>query len=209
MRRLLDDPVVYFDDLDLDERQYLQAAVGPLTTWVMEAGLRLERRAEGWAAIDESEEATDVVFPQPHSIVKQAALLVLDRLVADRCQAPSASWVAAGRIQAEVATLLAAHPRWARTYQDDRGPALLAQHVLDLLIGLRLLRRERGGVRLLPAAARYRAGTVNAGPSRSGPPPSATRSRPRHESLDDQLPLLAADDDHSQHAASPQEASRS
>ena len=52
MRILLDDPVLYLDQLSAAERSYLQQTIGGITNWVTEAGMVLGRRAEGWAAID-------------------------------------------------------------------------------------------------------------------------------------------------------------
>src|SRR5262249_13093169 len=113
MRRLLDDPVVYLVDLSPDEQQYLQATIGAVSSWLADAGLRAERRLEGWAVIDESEESTDVLFPAANSVVHQAGLLLLDQLHADG----RPGWAAHPRVVTELATLLARHPRWARTYQ--------------------------------------------------------------------------------------------
>jgi uncharacterized protein (TIGR02678 family) len=152
MRRLLDDPVVHLADLGPDERQYLQATIAAVSSWLTEAGLHPERRLEGWAVIDESEQATDLVFPAAGSVVHQAALLLLDRLTIDG----QGGWFARGRVVAELADLLARHPRWARTYQGGGGVPLLADRVVDLLAAMDLVRPERGGVSVLPAAARYR-----------------------------------------------------
>lgn len=153
MRRLLDNAVVYHDELDPDERQYLQATIGPLSTWVEQAGLQLERRAEGWAAIDVTGESTDIAFPGPNSVVHQAALLLLDALTS---ATRTADWVPRIRVEHELALLLARHSGWARTYRTDTGLGLLTDQVITLLGAMCLVRAERGGVVLRPAAARYR-----------------------------------------------------
>jgi uncharacterized protein (TIGR02678 family) len=64
-RRLLDDPVVYYDDLDESERAYLTLQRGPLLRRLTEAtGLVAESRAEGIALIDPIGEATDLGMPE-------------------------------------------------------------------------------------------------------------------------------------------------
>lgn len=63
-RRLLDDPVVYFDDLHADAHAYLQNQRGPLAARLAEAtGLVAEQRAEGVALIDPDGELTDIALP--------------------------------------------------------------------------------------------------------------------------------------------------
>src|SRR6516162_3702981 len=64
-RRLLDDPVVYYDELDEDERAYLVAQRHAITRRIAEAsGLIPEMRAEGIAMVDPEDELTDVRMPE-------------------------------------------------------------------------------------------------------------------------------------------------
>jgi uncharacterized protein (TIGR02678 family) len=64
-RRLLDDPVVYYAELDEDERDYLvrqrQAITARIYTFT---GLVPELRAEGVAMVDPQDELTDVRMPE-------------------------------------------------------------------------------------------------------------------------------------------------
>lgn len=65
-RRLLDDPVVYIDNLDAYPvlRAYFQNQRGALAARLAEAtGLSAEQRAEGLALVDGSGELTDVAMP--------------------------------------------------------------------------------------------------------------------------------------------------
>ena len=63
-RRLLDDPVVYLDALDTDQRAYFVNQRGPMATRLCDAaGLTAEQRAEGLALVDEGGELTDVAMP--------------------------------------------------------------------------------------------------------------------------------------------------
>src|SRR5690606_24193659 len=64
-RRLLDDPVVYYEDLDDAERAYLVSQRAAITRRIEEAtGLVPELRAEGVAMVDPDDELTDVRMPE-------------------------------------------------------------------------------------------------------------------------------------------------
>jgi uncharacterized protein (TIGR02678 family) len=64
-RRLLDDPVLYYDELADDERAYLTAQRHAITRRIAEAtGLLPEMRAEGIAMVDPDDELTDVRMPE-------------------------------------------------------------------------------------------------------------------------------------------------
>ncbi len=63
-RRLLDDPVIYLDRLDVDQRAYFMNQRGTMATRLCDAtGLVAEQRAEGLALADEDGELTDVAMP--------------------------------------------------------------------------------------------------------------------------------------------------
>ena len=84
MRRLLDDPVIYYDQLNAAEREFLTSITGWAVRRLSDVGFEVERRAEGWLLVDPDSIATDVTFPagETGGNVKQAALLLLDALVA-------------------------------------------------------------------------------------------------------------------------------
>jgi uncharacterized protein (TIGR02678 family) len=64
-RRLLDDPVLYYDELADDERGYLTAQRHAIARRITEAtGLLPEMRAEGIAMVDPDDELTDVRMPE-------------------------------------------------------------------------------------------------------------------------------------------------
>ena len=64
-RRLLENPVVYYDELDEDERAYLLSQRHAITRRIEEAtGLIAEMRAEGIAMVDPEDELTDVRMPE-------------------------------------------------------------------------------------------------------------------------------------------------
>lgn len=64
-RRLLEDPVVYYDELDDTERAYLISQRRAITRRIADAtGLVPEMRAEGIAMVDPDDELTDVRMPE-------------------------------------------------------------------------------------------------------------------------------------------------
>lgn len=153
-RRLLDDPVLYYDELSDAQRAYLATPTGRrvIRQAVREAGLVLEERAEGMLLVDPDAIATDDRFPEERNHAKHAALLLLDRLVA--ADGP----VADADLVAHVAALLERFPAWAKTYQSEGGAARLAADAVDVLCGFGLARRTAGEVRARPAAVRYALG---------------------------------------------------
>jgi uncharacterized protein (TIGR02678 family) len=64
-RRLLEEPVLYYDELDEDERAYLLSQRHAITRRIADAtGLIPEMRAEGIAMVDPDDELTDVRMPE-------------------------------------------------------------------------------------------------------------------------------------------------
>jgi len=155
MRRLLDDPVVYFTDLTAAEAEYAASPTGRsmVRRAAEEAGFRLEERAEGYLLADPSPTpATDDRFPgEGH--VKQTALLFLDQLTA------SATAVPLSRLVGEVEALLERRPSWARSFRSEGGADRLARAAVEVLVGHGLAAAEHDhtttAYRALPAAHRY------------------------------------------------------
>ncbi|SCG55424.1 TIGR02678 family protein [Micromonospora halophytica] len=169
VRRLLDDPVVYLADLSEAQRAYAASITGRrmLRTAVAEAGMLLEERAEGLLAVDPDAVATDEKFPAGGSVAGQAALLLLDTILAARPDP-----VAEEHLVRQLTDRFTALPGWARTYRSDGGPQRLTGEALALLDRFGLVHRSGGAAHALPAAARYAVGapTVVA--------PRSARSRP-------------------------------
>ena len=164
MRMLLDDPVLYLDRLEPSERSYLQQTISSLAQWTAEAGMELERRAEGWALIDPDSHATDLRFPEGDDLVKFAGLLLLGALQpADTPHGPVRHPLrAAERVLAD---RLRANPTWARGYQDDGGANRMTKAALDLLAGLDMVAVDSTGCTMLPAAGRYRPNVADPAPA--------------------------------------------
>jgi hypothetical protein len=154
MRRLLDDPVLYDDELTPDERAFLAQSAQVVRGLLRRAGLLLERRADGWCVVDPTEESTDLRFPQLNNITHQTSLLLISRLGAGAQK--SSGWIPTGRLHHEIGRIMGEHPQWAKTYQNTDGAEMLLLKVLDLLSGLDLIRRDEHGIEFRPAAGRFR-----------------------------------------------------
>lgn len=146
-RRLLDDPVVYFDDLAPDEHDWLIRSLRRVTERLDELGLLLERRAEGVAVIDPTAELSDQPFPRANSTHAHAALLIAEWL-SDARGAPLAE------VRARVDGWRAA-PVGARWKQETARET--ARGALRMLRRFDLVTIDGDRVRARPAIARFRA----------------------------------------------------
>lgn len=147
-RRLVDDPVVYREDLTQAQQSYLASPTGRriIHTGIALAGCTLEERAEGFLLVDADAIATDMKFPDDNSHAKVAALILLDRLA----KGPATK----EELVTETDELLTRFRNWAKAYRSDGGAERLAEDGLELLKAFGLA-RENGTVEALPAAARY------------------------------------------------------
>ena len=158
VRALVEDPVLYLDDLDEEDRLYfvaqrgrIEAAAATLT------GLAVERRREGTALIAARRELTDRPFPARGNL-KQLALLVIPELCA-RDAGPGTS-IATTEVSGLVRALLRRHrEHWSTWDADDPASVARATDAATrVLVDLRLVADDgAGAVRVLAAAHRYRA----------------------------------------------------
>jgi uncharacterized protein (TIGR02678 family) len=156
-RRLLDDPVVYYDELAEDERAYLIAQRHNITGRISEAtGLLPELRAEGIAMVDPEDELTDVRMPEQRTD-GHVTLLVAEYL-AGRTHVPRAELLAFVRQAAQ------AHASYWRKGVTDPGAEIgLLDVALEKLAALRLIEVDIGVthagtgtvIRSRPAIARF------------------------------------------------------
>ncbi|WP_329521378.1 TIGR02678 family protein [Spirillospora sp. NBC_01491] len=154
-RRLVETPVVYVADLTEDERDWLRRNQRREQRIFEDAlGLDAEIRAEGVALIDPEGELSDIEFPGTGT-VPWAALLLLERLVAELAPQGGGAAVPDGLIDSVLAELTERHHKsWAAQYTG--APELLRAAVVDLLHRMCLLSPDPDdGWRLLAAAARY------------------------------------------------------
>ncbi len=157
-RRLLDDPVVYFDELSDAEREYFVNQRGLLAARLAEAAdLKPELRAEGAALIDPEGELSDARLPAEGTL-SHATLLVAEYL-AEQLTSDDTRFIP----ETEVAIFLrAAADRYGRFWRKaEREPGAehaLARETLAQLHKLKLIALRDGAVRARPALARYRLG---------------------------------------------------
>ena len=155
-RRLLDDPVVYYQDLTEDERAYLTSQrVFVLRRLTDATGMIAEVRAEGMALVDPSGEVTDLGMPD-EGTEGHATLLLADHLVQRGEPVP----------MDELARQVAGFAReyrsyWRKAATEPGGEAPLARLAVERLVALGLVRVVPAGVEPLPALSRYR----HAGPT--------------------------------------------
>jgi uncharacterized protein (TIGR02678 family) len=149
-RRLLDDPVVYTDDLSDTERDYWQSQRAALVRRVADAtGLEPEVRAEGVAMLDPHGDASDIGMPE-EGTDGHATLLLAEHFAAIAGPVPVEA------LEARMAELVVEHGRhWRKPAREPGAHAGLCAHALDTLEALGLIARDDGGVTPRPALARY------------------------------------------------------
>jgi uncharacterized protein (TIGR02678 family) len=153
-RRLLCDPVVYYDELPEAERAYLVSGQRvPLTRRLSEAtGLVPELRAEGIALVDPDDQLTDLRMPE-QGTDGHATLLLADHLT----RHGPADVASLRRLVRRLAGENTAY--WRKTTREPGAENALLAEALDRLIGLGLVRVAGSGpdavVEPLPALRRF------------------------------------------------------
>lgn len=152
-RRLLCDPVVYYDELPEDERSYLVGQRAQLTRRLAEAtGLVPEMRAEGIALVDPDDQLTDVRMPE-QGTDGHATLLLAEQLATSG----PADVAALRRRVRRLAKDHAAY--WRKSVQEPGAENAVVADALDRLVGLGLVRVTGEGtgavVHPLPALRRF------------------------------------------------------
>jgi len=142
IRALLDDPVLYFHDLNDDEVIYLDEHRGYLLRHICDAtGLTAEVRAEGIALVDDAADLTDVRLPAQGADGDLG--LALARWFAERYRAQGRAPIPVSSIEDHVR-------------ETGAEPGLISD-ALSRLRALRLIELSAAGVVPLPACGRYRA----------------------------------------------------
>jgi uncharacterized protein (TIGR02678 family) len=153
-RRLLDDPVVYYDELSEAELAYLTSQRSALCKRIAErAGLAAEIRAEGIAMVDPRDELTDVRMPEVGTD-GHVALLITEHLAGRIGDDGAACPVS--ELHALVRRLAHEHQAyWRRSTREPGAEVGLVAHALERLAALRLVHRVGDWVHPLPALARF------------------------------------------------------
>ncbi len=148
-RRLLEDPVLYYAELDDEERAYLLSQRHAITRRIADAtGLTPEMRAEGIAMVDPEDELTDVRMPEQRTD-GHVTLLVAEHL-ARREQATR------GELRAFVRRAAAEHASyWRKGVTEPGAETELLAIALEKLSALRLVDADGDVVRSRPAIARF------------------------------------------------------
>jgi len=153
-RRLLCDPVVYYDELPEAERAYLVSGQRvPLARRLSDAtGLVSELRAEGIALVDPDDQLTDLRMPEQGT--DGHATLLLAECLAGQASVDVASL---RRLMKRLARENAAY--WRKTTQEPGAENAIVAGALDRLVGLGLVRvtgsRPDAVVEPLPALRRF------------------------------------------------------
>lgn len=167
-RRLLDDPVVYLDELDSEERAYFINQRGVMAARLCEiTGLVAEQRAEGLALADEAGTLTDVAMPAEGTDA-HATLLVAEHLAQRyrRQEAGEAQSIAQASRDSDIMTFLReAKDRfgryWRKSAREAGSERELTEIALQRLEKLHLIRREADFIRPQPALARFALGEAD------------------------------------------------
>ncbi len=150
-RRLLDEPVLYYDELDDAQRAYLTGQRAAITSRIAElTGLVAETRAEGIAMVDPSDDLTDVRMPETGT-EGHSTLMLAEHLARNREPA-----VPLEELHQHIREEADAHRSyWRRDAAEPGAEVALTTAALDRLEALRLVSRSAGFVTALPALARY------------------------------------------------------
>jgi uncharacterized protein (TIGR02678 family) len=160
VRRLLDDPVMYFDELTTREYEYFNTQGDRITRELARTTrMTVERRAEGVALLDATGDWTDLGLPETGTRGHATLLLAEwfgDKLRANQefdCRIPLQS------VHEFVEALSVEHKsRWRKDADTPEGVRQVLNDSLDILTSLALI--EVGGDHAVPrpAVARYRIG---------------------------------------------------
>ncbi|MEW1551242.1 TIGR02678 family protein [Streptomyces tsukubensis] len=164
-RRLLDDPVLYYDELTDAELGYLTRQRGFLTARINElTGLVPEVRAEGIAMVDPEDDLTDIRMPESGTRGHITLLL------AEYLTAAGGPAVPLADLERRVVELAAEHAGfWSKSAREPGAEEDLAEQAVARLAALGLVDRTADGVVPRPALARYAVGeTVVLEPRTSG-----------------------------------------
>lgn len=155
MRRLLDDPVLYYDTLNERERTYLDRQRGFMLPHITEAtGLNPEIRAEGIALVDNRGDLADVALPEEGT--EGHLTLLIAEFLTNRLREKCDAVIGFAELSAHIADLIAQHrSHWRKDVSTPGADRVLTDTTIDRLEALRLVRRVPGGVQPLPALARY------------------------------------------------------
>ena len=165
MRRLLEQPVVYYSDLSQEEEDHLRHRRTRLLQYLTDAtGLVPEVRTEGIALLDEGEDFTDIVLATEGT--EGHATLLLAEYLGECARDRAGDTLSMAELHARMAGFIAEHhSRWNKDAKKPGADRELTQRALDRLVSLHLVRVLPSGVLPMAAICRYRPGLVETEPT--------------------------------------------
>ncbi|MDQ1393184.1 MAG: hypothetical protein QOK39_1418 [Acidimicrobiaceae bacterium] len=156
-RALVEQPVVYHDDLAPDELDYLRSQRARLERVLSDkVGLTLEVRAEGWVAVDEAGTLTDLRWPD-YGAAETTALRLCDELRSRQRRGEPPRWASA-EVTTFVQDLAVEYAGyWKQGTDSTAGAQSLVDEAVGILVAARLVRRCPDGIEARPGAGRYAA----------------------------------------------------
>lgn len=154
-RQLLDDPVLYYEELTDEEREYLDRQRGFILREIeMATGLVREVRAEGIALTDPTGSLTDYGLPEEGT--DGHLTLLLATFLAGRLREPTSASVACDVLVSRTRDLIAEHYKhWRKDVREPGQDRTLSCMVIERLCALGLARVEGDLLFPLPAIGRY------------------------------------------------------
>ncbi|MFD8206249.1 TIGR02678 family protein [Streptomyces sp. NPDC059695] len=172
-RRLLDDPVLYYDDLSDAELGYLTRQRGFLTARITElTGLVAEVRAEGIAMVDPEDDLTDLRMPE-QGTYGHVTLLLAEHLAA------AGGPVELDELALRTRELASQHGGfWSKSAREPGMETELVEQAVARLTALGLVSRTPYAVVVRPALARYSVGETVIREPGSAPVPPPRKAAP-------------------------------
>jgi uncharacterized protein (TIGR02678 family) len=154
-RQLIDDPVLYYDELTEEERDYLDRQRGFILPEIeLATGLVREVRAEGIALTDLTGTLSDYGLPE-EGTEGHLTLLLATFLAARLRETPGVSVSLDALVAHTRGLILEHHTHWRKDVREAGQDRVLARMVVERLCALGLARQEGERLFPLPAIGRY------------------------------------------------------
>ena len=153
--RLLDDPVLYYDTLDPETRDYLDRQ-RPFILEELTGATHLEAevRAEGIALVDIDGDCTDSGLPEEGT--EGHLTLLIATWLADRLRTGDTSEITVAAVRQKTARLIRQHRHhWKKEVAERSAEIPFTELVLVRLAGLSLIERRGDALRAKPALGRF------------------------------------------------------
>ncbi len=155
VRRLLDDPVLYYDELDDETRTYLDRQRTFLLRELADTtGLEIEVRSEGIALADLDGDCTDLGLPE-EGTEGHLTILLATWLAETLRREPSQTLTLEGARLHTLRLIRKHRHHWRREVGDKGAEIWLTEVVLQNLAGLGLIERRGDTIAPRPALGRY------------------------------------------------------